>query len=53
MKIDELRIGNIVDYETIPYVIHYLYSSGQVGLIAIKHNWGGGKKTVHLKFKKK
>lgn len=40
MKIDELRIGNIVDYETIPYVIHYLYSSGQVGLIAIKHNWG-------------
>ena len=39
MKITELRIGNIVDFETIYYRIDSLVGENKIILTAISHDW--------------
>lgn len=39
MKITDLRIGNIVDYETIYYRVDSLVGENKVILTAINHEW--------------
>lgn len=39
MKITDLRIGNIVDYETIYYRVDSLIGENKVILTAINHEW--------------
>lgn len=39
LEITAIRIGNYVDYETIPYVVDSITASGRLVVTAVNHDW--------------